>query len=527
LERREPASYERTLRGPDAPADATTRVRVTQLGFYLQDQWTPNPRLTVTGGVRVDVPLLSDQPRENPDLLAELGISSATTPSGGLLWTPRLGVNYDLSARGTAFVRGGIGLFSGRPAYSWLRNAYSDLGRVGFTNLFCEGGQVPAFTLDPSNQPSTCADASIPRPLITVFDPRFRFPRDLKLSLGADVTLPWDMVATTDLLFTAGIDQFAQRDLNLGLPVGVATGEGDRPLYGGFDSEGGPTPNHLSSAFDAVTQMTNESGNRAYTIALQVRKRLGGVGEVLAAYSYTDARDRTDLPGLSGRGNLGLSVLDGTWEQPRLSTALWSRPHKVTLFATARLPLGMRLGLSYVGVSGTPFTYIVDGDANFDGFDNLDQGRHNDAVYVPRNADDITLEEGQSFEDLDRYIESEPCLRSQRGRLLRRNSCRNPWSGRLDLRLTEALPTARGQSLELVADLFNVLNLLDNDWGRVRSTVEDFGGVGTGNRVALLRLNGYDTDRGRGVYQVRLPVRREVDVNATRWRIRLSLRYLL
>jgi hypothetical protein len=36
---------------------------------------------------------------------------------------------------------------------------------------------------------------------------------------------------------------------------------------------------------------------------------------------------------------------------------------------------------------------------------------------------------------------------------------------------------------------------------------------------------GYDEARGRGVYNVLAPRRHEVDVEATRWRVRLSLRY--
>jgi hypothetical protein len=272
--------------------------------------------------------------------------------------------------------------------------------------------------------------------------------------------------------------------------------------------------------------MTNSSGNRAYTVALQLRKRFGTGGDILAAYSYTDAKNRSDLPGLSGRGNLGFSVLDGTWEEPSLRTALWSRPHKVTLLATTDLPLGLHLGVTYIGLSGTPLTYTVNGDANGDGFDDLGNGRYNDAVYVPRDAGDITLAEGADFAALDRIIDSVPCLSEQRGALLRRNSCRNPWSNRIDARLSEALPGLHGRSLELVADVFNLPNLIDHDWGQVRQAVDDFGATSRGNRVALLELVGYDQARERGVYNVLAPRRHEVDVEATRWRVRLSVRYV-
>ena len=43
-----------------------------------------------------------------------------------------------------------------------------------------------------------------PLPRINYFDPAFRFPRTLKVGLGADLLLPWGYVGTVDLLYTRG-----------------------------------------------------------------------------------------------------------------------------------------------------------------------------------------------------------------------------------------------------------------------------------------------------------------------------------
>jgi hypothetical protein len=525
LEQGLPAAYERFVPGPLLPTEGRPDFRVGQVGIYFQDQWIPHPRLTITGGIRFDAPFLPTAPPENPELLAALRISTARTPGGHLLWSPRLGVNYDPSGGGATFLRGGIGLFEGRPAYSWLENVYSDAG-IGFLFLQCLAGNVPAFALDPSAQPAQCAEIALPTPAITVFDPAFRFPRNLKVSLGADQRFLGDMIATVDLLYTRGVNQFAERDLNLLPASGISAGEGGRALYGTIDPAlGFSKPNRRSEAFESVAEVTNGSGDRAYSVALQIQKRFGAGTELSTAYTYTNAENRTDSPGFSGRGNLGNSPLDGTWEHPNLRTALWSRPHKLTLLGIADLPLHMRLGISYIGYSGDPLTYIVDGDANADGLDNLDGARHNDPVYVPLNAEDITLVDPAEFARLNQYIQSESCLREQRGRLLERNSCRNPWINRLDARLTAVVPLLRGQSIQLSADLFNVLNFMDHDWGQVRHTMEAFGGVSNGNRVSLLELTGYDEVHARGVYRVINPRRHDLDVDATRWRMQISARY--
>ncbi len=525
LEQGLPLAYERFVPGPIMPTGGRPDFRVTQVGFYLQDQWIPGPRLTITAGLRFDVPFLRTKPPENPELLAALGVSTARTPGGHMLWSPRLGVNYDLFGRGATFLRGGIGLFAGRPAYSWLENVYSDAG-VGLLYMECAEGNAPQFTLNPAAQPSQCADIEVPTALITVFDPAFRFPRNLKLAFGADSRLPWGLVGTLDLLYTRGVNQFAERDLNLLPPSGVSAGEGGRALYGSIDpSEGFSSPSRRSAAFESVVQVTNGAGDRAYSLAFQLQKRFAGGAELSAAYTYTNARNRTDSPGLSGRGNLSFSPLDGTWEQPNLRGALWSHPHKITLVGTADLPLNVRLGLSYIGFSGDPLTYIVHGDANADGLDNIEDTRYNDPVYVPRHAGDITLDNPADYPRLDSYIQTEGCLSAQRGRILERNSCRNPWINRLDARLTKALPTWRGQSVEITADFFNLLNFIDHDWGRVQQTMEESGGVGLGNRVSLVQLVGYDVANGRGIYHGLEPRRHELDVERTRWRMQLSVRY--
>src|SRR5690349_1140997 len=173
------------------------------------------------------------------------------------------------------------------------------------------------------------------------------------------------------------------------------------------------------------------------------------------------------------------------------------------------LPLKLRAGVLYSGTTGYPFTYIATGDPNADG---LGQGdRNNDPVYVPRDASDIALADPGQYAQLDRVIRSNRCLREQRGRVLERNTCRLGWIGRLDVRLTKLLPALRRQRMELSADLFNLPNFLDSDWGRVYLSGDVFGG-----RVPLLNLVGYDTANGRGIYDVVEVPHGEVDVAATR-----------
>jgi Carboxypeptidase regulatory-like domain/TonB dependent receptor len=516
LEQGTASRYERTLPGPLAPVGPRADFPVRQIGFYVQDQWAPTASLTVTMGIRLDLPFLPTTPPQNPDLIrGPLGINTAVTPSGQALWSPRLGLSYDLSGHGTTFLRGGIGLFAGRPPYVWFREAFFNTGFQQLS-LVCQGAEVPAFTPDTAQQPTQCGARQEAVPIIAYLDPGFRFPRSLKIAIGGDQRLAWGMVGTVDLLFAQGMSQLAVRDANLNPSTGVAAGEGNRPQYGAIDPVTGlAEPGIRDPAFGPVIEMFSRSGDRAWSLAFQLQKRFSNGTELDAAYTYTDARDRQSTPVDGALDNLTASPLDGSWAEPNLRTSIYSRPHKVTVTGTFDLPLKLQLGLFYLGLSGDPLTYVVSGDANADGLEN-------DAVYLPKTADDITLADPADYPRLDSIVQREPCLRRQRGRILERNSCRQPWANDLDARLTKVLTTVHGQSLEISADVFNLLSLLDRDWGQTRFTTTDGAGL---DEARLLEQVGYDALRGRGVYHLLEPHFRDIDRAQSRWRLRLSARY--
>jgi hypothetical protein len=70
----------------------------------------------------------------------------------------------------------------------------------------------------------------------------------------------------------------------------------------------------------------------------------------------------------------------------------------------------------------------------------------------------------------------------------------------------------------LIGDIFNLPNLRFNGWGvhRVGNFAGDF---------YLLRLEGYDQAKQRGIYSFLDPGRTLRDDEATRWRMQLGARY--
>lgn len=528
LQARTAMRYTRSLRGPGSSGGLDVRAR--QLGLYVQDRLVAARGLMLTVGVRVDVPVLPDAIATNTALRDSLGIDTAQLPSGNVLWSPRLGVNYDLRGQGRTFLRGGIGLFSGRPPFQWLANAYRD---NGMQDLFldCRGAAAPAF--DPLSQPTACANGAGPVPRLSVFDPDMRFPQNLKLSLGADHRLPGGVVGTVDVLYTHAVRQLYLTDANLLPATAFAAGEANRPLYGSIT--GTPTsytvaPARRVAGIGQVVRVTNRSGDHAFSLSLQARREFGERVTASAFYAYTRALDRMSVVNPIARSNLENTPLNGTLDARPLRTSYFEIPHRVQLSATVRLPLRTWVSLLFTGASGTPYTHMVQGDVNADGIG--DVPLINDVVYVPRNRADISLdgngiaagvgtaaEQDSVYALIDELIRAEPCLRTQRGRILERNSCRNPWFGTINARLTKLVPTRTGQSLELTADVYNVLNLLSSRWGQSRVTIPD-------PWIQTFRLVGYDTSAGRGVYQYVFRGLRHVQDLASRWQVELSIRYV-
>jgi hypothetical protein len=51
---------------------------------------------------------------------------------------------------------------------------------------------------------------------------------------------------------------------------------------------------------------------------------------------------------------------------------------------------------------------------------------------------------------------------------MERNSCRAPFTHRVDLSVRQSIPKIAGQQLAVQLDIFNFLNLLDSDWGQIK-----------------------------------------------------------
>ena len=120
-------------------------LEVQYTGAYAQDVWQAKSNFSLTYGIRFDVPVFGDTGYanavadamtfmdENGDMVQ---YSTAKLPDPKFLWSPRVGFNWDVFGNRNTQVRGGTGIFTGKPAYVWISNQIGNTGVLtGFESI--------------------------------------------------------------------------------------------------------------------------------------------------------------------------------------------------------------------------------------------------------------------------------------------------------------------------------------------------------------------------------------------------------
>ena len=180
-------------------------LEVWYTGGYAQDVWRPKSNVTLTAGIRMDVPIFGDTayPNANADLMTfrdETGAAvqdqTGKLPNSTPLWSPRLGFNWDVSSDQTTQIRGGTGVFTGKPAYVWISN---QIGNTGVLTGFIQDENVTSRPFHPNPdfyKPATVTGAPAASVELNVSDPDFKFPQTWRTNIGVDHKLPWGMIGT-------------------------------------------------------------------------------------------------------------------------------------------------------------------------------------------------------------------------------------------------------------------------------------------------------------------------------------------
>lgn len=476
--------------------DADASLRGWQYAAYLGNHWRPARPIALTAGFRADVLSFTSHPSYNAAVFSIFGRRTDRMPDAQVHWSPRLGFTWDVTRAGT--LRGGIGMFTGRPPKAWYASAMTSTG-VGTGVLRCgslssDGGAPPEFVPDYRSAPTACKSGpplqTAPLGDVDLLDSRLRLAQALRSSLAIDYRLEHDVLVSAEVLMSRNRSDFAFANLNLRGPQRVDPF--GRVMYGTVGANGVAVP-AVRSGFSEVIDLRNTSRNYSYELSARAEKRFSRKTSASAAYTWSRVRDvqspsRVNMSGLSMWGDA--RAVSGLHSDKTPGISLNDRPHRFVAAITYTTPWGRAstdLSFYYVAESGVPFTYLAYGVSRR-GDLNADGSNANDPVYVPIDAfqENEIIFSGRSDDPeadnsaaaqvdriaaqraaLARFIHGSACLRRQRGLIVGRNSCREPSS---HTTIAGARHTFRVGSHELEAglDLFNVLNLVNSRWGLYR-----------------------------------------------------------
>jgi hypothetical protein len=517
--------------------DGAARFHARTLGVYAEDEWQARDNLNIIAGLRLDVPGLTDSPSINPNIQKTLNINTTEVPHNVMQLAPRIGFNWDVTGDQVNQLRGGTGAFTGAPAYVWLSNLYGNSGVNGYGNLVCNGNAAPLMPSAGTLPAGNCRNSTAaPAVTVNTVDPNLKFPEVWRSSIGYDRRLPWNVIATLEAMYTRSIYNFYYQ--NIGLqdnPIG--TDRNGRALYGDIatlTSNPAPVrktiPGTTSTLGDVINISNTKTHDYSYNYTAQLVKRFTNSFEGQFSYTYGRSYDVWDLTSSVAFSNwsFGRSYA-GRQDAQDLYPSKWDTPHRFAAGASYTFRTKTGVSLTWIGESGVPFEYVYNGDMNGD------NSTANDLVYVPKNAHDTTeirfsqngsLTPAQQADSLENFINGHSCLSSQRGTIMKRNSCRAPWDKVVNLSARQSLPTLHGQNFILQLDVFNFLNLVNKNWGS-----RDFGSTNSPQilqRRSFVAAPGHTSkmaDQAQGVFNYVSTNQFNTQNAASNYALQLQLKY--
>ena len=519
---------------------AAAEFNAMQLGFYVQDEIEVSNNLTVSAGLRLDIPIITDDPAEAPrfndEVLPRLAtqydlaneVTAGQAPDGQLMFSPRLGFTYQMDNR-ISKIRGGLGIFTSRIPFVWPGAMFNT---NGLSSTFIGGFAIDDIQFRPDVQDQYVYETPrIPSGDMNLFTNGFRYPQVFRGNLAYDTQIGNGWALSLEGIYTKTLNNIVYTNINTSTEIDFnLTGSGDnRPVYVNSELD--------DDNFNAVYVGSNTSEGYGYNLTATVAKRFNSGLNATIAYTYGDSyalSEGTSSQNSSGwRGQVNVNGRN----DPSYGRSDFSAGSRLLAVVDYTLNYGANsattFSLFYNGQSGRAFSYVIGGrNAR-----NLNQQRgsttrNRSLVYVPVDANDINLIDtdgisaAQQWDNLNALIESESSLNSRRGEYAEKNGARAPWVNFLDFAIRQDFGADLGGNVhkfQLSFDVFNVGNLINSSWGARYNVPGDF------NNYFLLNFEGYEDDGTTPQYTYTEDQtdegRFDISDGASRWSARVGLRY--
>ena len=474
------------------PDDAAASFNYQLYTFGLQDTWRITDTFNLTYGYRYDVYSGSPNPPLNPNFVKRYGFANNAYISGRGLLQPRLGFDWKPTSR--VQVRGGVGVFGGGTPDVYVSNSFSNTGILTnsidirqanngtFTGVGVTQAQGASIlqNVNPAAIPAAAntllSAASVSTTSTTnALDPDFDLPSQLRATISGDYTADLGFLGDEwrfglDFFYSKVRDQVFFTDIR-SVRSGLLTPDG-RPRYL-------PATGNIADTGTDIL-LTNTSKGRSYVAVARFDKAWDFGLKIYGSFTWQDIKDQA--PATSSTA--GSNYLNGAFVDPnRVAYGISNDQVKylikygltfdhaffgdyktrVALFGQTRIghpfsytftdPSGGRssvFGTTGAGTSGTSGSRYL--------------------LYVPKVGGDplVSYDSAATQTAFENFVTSSG-LKKFQGRIAPRNAFNSKWFTKIDLHVEQEIPTFLGDSrITLFADIENLGNLINKDWGQIR-----------------------------------------------------------
>jgi hypothetical protein len=484
------------------PNDAAAAYTRDIGSFFLQDKWDINDSMQLIFGLRYDEYSTNDIPLANPNYIARYGISNQVSWDGLDVLQPRIGLNYQMPDRfGDTRMTLGFGVFSGNDPTVWFSNAYQNfggaLGRATATgSAGCDGSELQVLSSGSfSGIPDCVLDAAQTQAqaiagTVNSTDPDFDLPTVNRYSFGLEHNTSFDndffsdWNVKLDVIYADLKDQVAFVDLSLDQ---TGTAPDGRPTYQQVD----PLRAGCNAVFDGVRQgysnvtpeclggnqdvfFTNQPGDGGYTFTTSIQaNKMFNWGDtsslnLVFGYSFNESEVANAGTSFTASENFRAVVAEDIANLP-VGASLRNTPHNIVLAATWSKEIwsGHQTSVSafFQRRGGNPISAVF--SSGYSGAIGDTGGRARNLVYIPTDSNDPLVNFDPAFDTAGFFDwASENGLK--RGAIAKKGALDEAWQTDLDIRIQQEIPFFGRAKAKIYLDIENILNLIDDDFGRKR-----------------------------------------------------------
>jgi hypothetical protein len=470
--------------------DTLASFKYDQYTAGSQVAWDPSPDLNITAGVRTDTYGGITPPALNGFFTQRYGFSNRSVINGKIVVQPRFSATWKPIDHLT--LKGGAGLFAGGSPDVFLGNSYSVSGVFAnsvtisrnLNGVGCQGGISAALcsaaldNVDGRTFNSLLTDylrtntASLSTAAVNAMSSKYKMESTWKFNLSADYDADFENFLGSNWNFGGdfyyGKTNYAPNYQDLRLRA-IGTAPDGRARYATLTPTSANTDLYL----------TNTRMGHSLVAVARFEKEFKQIGlSVGASYTFQDVEDKSSMNGTTASGTYGQNAMVdpnnaafGTSIYEIRNSVKFHFDYEHAFFGDSKT----RFSLFGEKRSGIPYSLTMNDSVQTVSHGNVFGASGSSSrylLYVPNvssmTADAlVTYDSAATFTAFQSYVNA---MGLKQGKIIGKNSERAPSWFKIDLHVDQEIPVpvVSTGKVKLFADMENVLNFINKDWGSLR-----------------------------------------------------------